>query len=85
MGIMLGNLSVSDIERRLSIKFNDEDRKFLSENRQEKINDTPLSCGKWHCFDIPFLLLCDSPETLKKVHEIFKKYDLKGCIKVGVQ
>ncbi len=83
MGFMLGNLSVSDIEQRLCIKFNDDDKKFLIENRQHEVNKSPLLAGKWHCFNIPFLLLCDSHKTVEKIYRILQKYEIKGSIQIG--
>ena len=56
MGIMLGNLSVKDIETRLGITLSAEDVAVLQEKRQENVS-VPLASGKWHCFDIPFMFL----------------------------
>lgn len=83
MAIMLGNLPVSEIERRLSIELKEEDRKVFNENRQETVNRTPLAEGKWHCFDIPFLLMCDREETARKMADILSRYSLKGSIQIG--
>lgn len=56
MGIMLGNLSVKDIETRLGITLSAEDVAVLQEKRQENVS-VPLASGKWHCFDIPFMFM----------------------------
>ncbi len=76
MNIMLGNESVSDIERRLGIQLSEEDKDELNRTRQEKINDTPLAEGHWHCFDIPFILVCDTIKTAEKLRDMFLAYDL---------
>lgn len=82
MGIMLGNLSVREIEKRLSIDLKDEDREFLEGSRQESANG-PWEPGSWHCFDIPFLIQCDGMETAKKVADILGEYPLKGTVQIG--
>ena len=50
---MLGNLSVKDIENRLGIELSEEHRQELNNTHQDKVNDTPLEEGHWHCYDIP--------------------------------
>ena len=82
MGIMLGNLSVKDIEKRLSIELKEDDRAFLEGSRQQSANG-PWSEGSWHCFDIPFLIQCDGEETAKKVAGILGRYPLKGTVQIG--
>lgn len=76
MGIMLGNQAVGDIERRLHITLTDEQREMLNDSRQEAVNDTPLGAGKWHCYDIPFMMVCDTIETATKMRDMFMAYDL---------
>ena len=74
MGIMLGNLSVEDIEYRLSITLSDEDRKQLNDSRQQKAEK--IEQGKWHCFDLPFMIVCGDKETAVKFNKLFSAYDL---------
>lgn len=73
--IMLGNLSVPQIEERLGIKLNDDDEHVMNESRQEAVNSTPLEPGCWHCFDIPFMLMTDTIVTATKLRDMFMKYD----------
>lgn len=82
MGIMLGNLSVRDIEKRLFIELKEEDKEALETGRQQSANG-PWPPGSWHCFDIPFLIQCDGMETAKKVADILNKYPLKGAVQIG--
>lgn len=82
MAIMLGNLSVLDIEKRLSIELKAEDKDFLEGRRQQNVN-VPMEPMSWHCFDIPFLILCDGMETAKKVADILGKYPMKGAVQIG--
>ena len=72
MAIMLGNLNVSSIEKRLGIVLKDSDRDTLCSMRQ---NDAQkIQPGKWHCFDLPFMILCGDFETCKTVCEILRPY-----------
>lgn len=86
MGIMLGNLSVSQIETRLGITFSDEDRETLIKTHQEAVNNTPLADGCWHCFDLPFMVFADTKATAEKLVKLFTKYDpstFKEAIKLS--
>lgn len=71
MNIMLGNLSVSQIEKRLGIEFPEEIRTFMNQNHQSKAEN--IAKGKWHCFDIPFNLVCGDMETAKKIFNSVKE------------
>ena len=73
---MLGNLTVKQIEDRLGLTFSDDHRQALMESHQDKVNDTPLADGKWHCFDIPFMMLCDSAGTAVKFRDIIQQYKI---------
>lgn len=72
--IMLGNLTVDEIENRLDIKLSEEDRKTLLESRQEKAEN--IADGKWHCFDLPFMIVCGDKATAEKYNKMFSAYDL---------
>jgi hypothetical protein len=67
---MLGNLSVSQIEERLGIEFPVQIRKFMIENNQSIAEN--IQKGKWHCFDIPFNIVCGDLETATKIYESVK-------------
>lgn len=71
MSIMLGNLSVSQIENRLGIVFNDEIREFMKQTHQP--NASNIGKGKWHCFDMPFNLVCGDIETATKIFNSVKE------------
>ena len=66
MNIMLGNLNIDEIERRCGVKFPEPLIDFMADRKQENAS---VSAGEWHCFDIPFTILCGDIETAK---EIFK-------------
>jgi hypothetical protein len=70
MGIMLGNMSVSDIEKRIGIEFPEEIREFMEKTNQE--NASKIEKGKWHCFDIPFNIVCGDIEIATKIFNSVK-------------
>lgn len=70
MYIMLGNLSVSQIEERLGIEFPEEIREFMKKTHQP--NASNIGKGQWHCFDIPFNLVCGDMETATKIFNSVK-------------
>lgn len=71
---MLGNQTPEQIEARLNITLSDEHKNELKESWQQKAED--IENGKWHCFDIPFMLVCGDMETAKKWRDVFMSYDL---------
>ena len=78
-GIFLGNLTVDQLERRLGIKLSEEHRKELADNRQEKVNNTPIEPVKWHCFDCPFMMMTHDMETASKFRDILLNYPMEDC------
>lgn len=70
MNIMLGNLTVSQIEKRLGIKFPEKIREFMEQTHQSGAEN--IAKGKWHCFDIPFNLVCGDVETATKIFNSVK-------------
>lgn len=73
MGIMLGNMSLQQIESRTGIQISEADRAELSAMRQEKAEN--IASGKWHCFDLPFMVVCGDKPTAEKVFKILSAYD----------
>lgn len=71
--IMLGNLSLKQIEERTGISISSEDKKILGEMRQDRAEN--IAFGKWHCFDLPFMIVCGDKPTAVKVAEILSAYD----------
>lgn len=68
--IALGNLTVKQIEERLGIEFPEEIREFMNKNHQPEANN--IVKGKWHCFDIPFVLVCGDMEVAAKIYDSVK-------------
>ena len=77
--IFLGNLSVEQIEKRTGITLSEADREFMKSNRQEKINNTPLETGKWHCYDLPFMLMTHDEQTATIYRDMLMRYDWSSC------
>lgn len=83
MNIMLGNLSREDIEKRCGVTFSEEVQKFLDETREQKaeVKDD----NKWHCFDMPFTIVCGNKEFANKVLEMLSPYgkDMECPLGIG--
>ena len=82
-GIMLGNQTVSQIESRLNIKLTEEQKELLNSTRQENVS-VPLGEGKWHCYDIPFTMVCDSKKTADAMVKLFTSHDLSKAERFGI-
>ena len=70
MNIYLGNLSVEQIEQRLGIEFPKETREFMKKAHCETAENIPV--GQWHCFDMPFNMMCGDMETASKIFNSVK-------------
>ena len=70
MNIMLGNLSVDQIESRAKVIFSKELKDLLNATHQSSASH--INDGKWHCFDIPFTLVCGGMPFAQKVYDHLK-------------
>lgn len=66
MSIYLGNLDIAEIERRAGVAFPQELRDYMGDKKQEEAAN--VASGKWHCFDIPFVLVCGDMATAVGIH-----------------
>lgn len=84
MALYLGNLSVNEIEKRIGINFPEDIREFMNSTREMSAQKTPA--GKWHCFDIPFMLVCGDIETAKKIYNSVKDQSekIKEPLQIGL-
>lgn len=71
--IMLGNLSVEQMEKRLGIALKDEDRDVLSALRENVCNKVAGN-DKIHIHDIPFFIVCGTKETYDRVIALLTPY-----------
>lgn len=84
MGIMLGNMTTAQIQKRAEIQLTEQEFKDMEDCRQD--NAQSIAPDKWHCFDIPFTIVCGSMATAVKIHDILKKYSdrMKGTIEIAI-
>lgn len=83
--MMLGNLNTDQIEKRLGIVFPEKVKTFMNENHQhEAANIKP---GKWHCFDIPFVLVCGDMKTAETIFYPLKEQGgkVKEQLQISIQ
>ena len=66
MGIMLGNLTIEEMQRRAGVEFPVELIDFMRDKHQGEAQS--VKPGKWHCFDMPFMLVCGDMETAKEIY-----------------
>ena len=64
---MLGNLSVDQMERRMGIVFPDDLKDVLAKYHQDVATD--IKPGFWHCFDMPFTMVCGNTDLAELVRE----------------
>ena len=86
MSIYLGNLTPEQIESRLGIELTAEDKDLLKKTHQPEVNNVPIASGKWHCFDIPFMLMTHDMKTANVFVDIFIKYEpskFRECLQIG--
>lgn len=67
MSILLGNLTIPQIEERTGVTFPDELKQLLETCHQDNANK--LGENEWHCFDLPFVIVCGSMELARKIYE----------------
>ena len=82
MNIMLGNLNVAEIEKRLGIEFPNDLKEFMKSSHQSNADN--IQKGKWHCFDMPFQLVCGDMETAQKIYNHLKDQSNKCKVKLGI-
>ena len=86
MMIFLGNLMPSQIEKRLGIELTEADKELLLNTHQAEINHRPIEVGRWHCYDLPFMLMTHDKDTAIKFRDLFMKYDastFKECFQIA--
>ena len=67
MNIMLGNLSLEQIEDRCGVTFPEPFRSTFKDKRQE--HATIDKKGVWHGFDIPFVIVCGGEDLFNQVKD----------------
>ena len=85
MSIMLGNLSLQEMEQRTGIEFPQE-LKNLLENTREQNCDKVKGRRVWHCYDLPFNLEVGDMEFAKEIYALLKPFnsEFKQQMQIGV-
>lgn len=74
MGIMLGNLTLEQIQRRCGLEFPDNVKEYLEKTWQHKA-DVGDGKEEWHGFDIPFCIYCGNIEMATFLFQELSKLD----------
>lgn len=82
MGIMLGNMSVQEIEERAGVQFPEELKTYMAERQQQRASN--VEPGKWHCFDIPFVLVCGDMEVATYIHNHLKHLSSQFKVRMDI-
>lgn len=84
MTVYLGNLSIEDIERRLGIQLSADCVEYMQDKRQQ--NAGKLAKDKWHCFDMPFVLVCENREMATVIYNHLKPFseDMKTPLQIAI-
>ena len=87
MSIYLGNLSITRMEDRMGIKFPEPFRTELGKTKQESADTSKLKKDGWHCFDMPFTLVCGSMEFAQNIADELKPLipDITTPLQVSIQ
>ena len=82
--MMLGNLSVQQMESRMGIEFPEELKTVLNKYHQNKADD--IKEGFWHCFDLPFTFVCGGTDLAELMVKHIKpmEEDIKTNLQVSV-
>ena len=65
--MLLGNLNIEQIEKRSGVTFPKELKDYMKTRQQQSASN--IKSGHWHCFDIPFNLVCGDRETAVEIHK----------------
>ncbi len=68
--MLIGNLTVVQIEAKLGIAFPDDIREFMNATHQERFDD--VAPGKWHCAELPFVMVCGDMAIAEKIYNSVK-------------
>ena len=84
--IMLGNLSIEDLERRLGVDLPSEFKESMNKGRQQIAESSALKENEWHLFDLPLMMVCGSFEMASYVNETLKPLadQFKDALQIAV-
>ena len=76
MNVYMGNFTTAQMASEMGIELSAEDAKALDAIRQDDAQN--IKPGRYHCFDVPRMLVCGDLPTCYLVHDILAKYLIKG-------
>ena len=84
MAIMLGDLSLKQMGDRLGVKIPEPFRTKFDKKHQDKAKN--IQVGEWHCFDIPFNLICGDIKIAQSFYGVMKEFasDVKEQLYVSI-
>lgn len=85
MSIRLGNLTIEQMESRSGVVWPADLKDFLVSRHQSQAQD--IQPGKWHCFDLPFMLVCGDMPTAQTIYTHLAQLSasFKEPMQIGVQ
>lgn len=81
--IMLGNLTVEQLEKRCGISLTEKERETLNSLREETCDKVDGN-NKIHIYGMPFLIMCGNPDARKTVMDMLTPYagDMKTSLQI---
>ena len=64
--MMFGNLTIEEMQQKAGVQFPPDFIEFMRDKHQATAEN--IAPGKWHCFEIPFLLVCGDIGTAYEIH-----------------
>ena len=71
MNIQLGDLSISEMEKKAGVTFPEALVDLLKDSYQPIANS--VGEGEWHCFDIPFVLVVGGMPMAQAIYDHLQK------------
>lgn len=87
MNIYLGNMTIDDMEIRMGIKFPEELKGYMNVHHQDIADTHKLLDSEWHCFDIPFVIVCGSIEVATRIYNDLKPFvsEIKTPLQIAIR
>ncbi len=65
--MMFGNLNLSQIQARTGVDFPEALIEYMNPKNQTSAKG--IQSGFWHCFDMPFTLVCGDMQTAQEIYK----------------
>jgi len=80
--MMLGNYDIGRIQERLGITLSQKEVDFFNSTNQQNANN--IENDKWHCFDIPFQIVCGHKNMAIKIRDILSPFADSMKTSIGI-